>query len=264
MSHRPNQPVLASRPPGHAPVRSGLPAPLLCGRHVPSVGLPRPACPGPYGSPRPPSAPQSARMCPSRPVRCVPGPAPARLQTAPPCPTAPVVPPRLRDAPARTAGRRTVVVPDARRGRSHTTGCGPALLRPPRRSGAHRGDRPQARASVLPRAPAPGTLRRQPADGHVRPGQGRPGPGSGKAPGPISKPEDGGPPGPRPAGLFEKKHAIVRPLTARAGPSCPLAQYTDKLQKVFTAYLLLFCKNKLYPLKNISRYKVSAKLHINC
>lgn len=136
MSHRPNQPVLASRPPGHAPVRSGLPAPLLCGRHVPSVGLPRPACPGPYGSPRPPSAPQSARMCPSRPVRCVPGPAPACLQTAPPCPTAPVVPPRLRGVPARTAGRRTVVVPDARRGRSHTTGCGlPCYV--PRGGAAH-------------------------------------------------------------------------------------------------------------------------------
>lgn len=213
-----------------------------------------------------PSAPQSARMCPWRPARCVPGPAPACLQTAPPCARSALLrrhgfaalPPRLR------TGACAAAVPDARRGRSHTTGYGPALLRPPRRSDAHRGDRPQARASVLPRARRPGDLRRQPADGRVRPIPGKL--RAGLRDGSRAGLQAGGQRSSRAAagGLFGKKHAIPRPLTARAGPPCTLSQYTDKLQKVFTAYLLLFCKNKLYLSKNISRHKVSAKLHINC
>lgn len=60
------------------------------------------------------------------------------------------------------------------------------------------------------------------------------------------------------------EYAIPAPLTARAGAFCPLPQYTEELQKVFTAYQLHICKNQLYISKINSRYKVKCKLHINC
>lgn len=274
MSHRPGPPVLASslprprarpgtfRPPAPA---TGLPAPCCAAGMIPPS-----ACPARLALAR-----MDPRPCPQRrkAPACVPGDLPDVFR---PCPGLPpdrsalCPPPLLRRSgfaarpPRLRTGACAAAVPDARRGRSHTTGYGPALLRPPRRSDAHRGDRPQARASVLPRAPAP--------RGPAPPARGRPRPADsrqaqGRAQGRIT----GRSPGRRTAKLpgrcrraFWEKHAIPRPLTARAGPPCPLSQYTDKLQKVFTAYLLLFCKNKLYLSKNISRYKVSAKLHINC
>lgn len=60
--------------------------------------------------------------------------------------------------------------------------------------------------------------------------------------------------------LLKAKHAIQPPLKARGGASCPLSQYTDKLQKLFTAYRLYILKNKLYILK----ITVDIKYKANC
>lgn len=61
-------------------------------------------------------------------------------------------------------------------------------------------------------------------------------------------------------GFLKTKHAIQPPLKARGGASCPLSQYTDKLQKLLPYIYFIFSKtNFIY-----QKITVDIKSQANC